>query len=94
LPSVGLDHYRFNDQTDFDIDVAPGVVWEELNTFNDDCYDSKLKIEQNDEKRCFMISQEDEEDPSKNMQIKVKFFNVTGEEIDETAEDFRPKLRM
>ena len=42
-----------------------------------------------------MINQEDEEDPSNNMSIKVKFFNRTGEEIIETGdEDFRPKLRM
>lgn len=67
LPSVGLDAYRFNDQTDFDIDVAPGVVWDELNTFNDDCYEGKLKIDAVEEKRCLMITQEDEEDPSNNL---------------------------
>ena len=66
MPSV-LDAYRFNDQTDFDIDVAPGVVWDELNTFNEDCYEGKLTIEENQEKRCFMLTQVDEEDPSNNL---------------------------
>lgn len=41
-----------------------------------------------------MITQADEEDPSNNLTVKVKFFNATGDALDEEAEDFRPKLRM
>lgn len=67
MPSVGLDTYKFNDQTDFDIDVVPGVVWDELNTFNTDYYEDKLQIEAVPEKRCFMITQADEEDESNNL---------------------------
>lgn len=40
-----------------------------------------------------MITQTDEEDPSNNLSVKVKFFNATGEEIVE-GEDIRPKLRL
>lgn len=32
--------YKFNDMTDFDIQASPGTVWEELNNFNDDFFDS------------------------------------------------------
>lgn len=27
---------KFNDLTDFDIMVDPGVIWDDLNTFNED----------------------------------------------------------
>ena len=40
-----------------------------------------------------MITQADEEDPSNNLTVKVKFFNATGGEIEE-SEDMRPKLRL
>jgi len=73
--------------------VAPGIVWEELNTFNEDIYEGKLTLEAVPEKRCIMITQADEEDPSNNLSVKVKFFNATGEEIVEEP-DMRPKLRL
>jgi len=56
-------------------------------------YEDKLAIEAVPEKRCIMITQKDEEDPSNNLTVKVKFFNATEEEIVE-SEDMRPKLRM
>jgi len=28
-----IDYLRFNDLTDFDIDVVPGVLWDDLNTY-------------------------------------------------------------
>ena len=61
MPSVGVNTYQFNDMTDFDIDVVPGVVWDELNNFNSDMYDNKLTIESMPEKRCIMLTQEDKE---------------------------------
>lgn len=45
-----LDIYKFNDMTDHDIDVSPGLIFEELNNFNSDYFDSQLKIEANLEK--------------------------------------------
>ena len=37
-----LEIYKFNDMVDFDIDVSPGHLWEELQMFNIDLYDDKL----------------------------------------------------
>jgi len=36
--------------TDFDIQSTPGVVWEELNNFNDDYFESQLTLENNMDK--------------------------------------------
>ena len=35
-----LDIYKFNDMTDHDIDVSPGLIFEELNNFNSDYFNS------------------------------------------------------
>jgi hypothetical protein len=35
-----LEIQKFNDMTDFDIQTTPGEVWEELNNFNADYFDS------------------------------------------------------
>ena len=35
-----LEVFKFNDMTDHDIDVTPGVIFEELNNFNSDYFDS------------------------------------------------------
>ena len=33
---------RFNDMTDFDISVEPGVIWDDLNNFNTDYFDDQF----------------------------------------------------
>ena len=49
--SVGnLDRYIFNDQSDFDVTVVPGVFWDHLNTWNEDINGGKCKFEKNIEK--------------------------------------------
>jgi len=35
-----LEIQKFNDMTDFDIQTSPGELWEELNNFNADYFDS------------------------------------------------------
>ena len=45
--------------TDFDIDVEPGDVWEELNSFNCDFFDEQLKLELNLDKKYIKISLEE-----------------------------------
>lgn len=40
---------------DHDIDVDPSVVWEDLNMFNVDFFDEKLKINANLEKKHITI---------------------------------------
>lgn len=57
-PEDFFENYKFNDMTDYDIDFAPGIVFEELNNFNENFYGKKLTIELNLEKRCIMILQE------------------------------------
>ena len=38
-----LDHVKFNDMGDFDIEVDPGVVWDDINNFNAEQKDGKIK---------------------------------------------------
>ena len=35
-----LEMYKYNDMTDFDIQADPAVVWEEINNFNCEYFDS------------------------------------------------------
>jgi len=47
---AAVHNKRFNFMTDFDIEVEPGVIWDDLNTFNCDHYDERLNIEKVDGK--------------------------------------------
>jgi len=70
--------------TDYDIDYDPGVIYENLEDFNNNFYENKgaLKIEKNSEKQWLKIHTEGE-DPLK---IKIKFFDVTPEATEEDEE--------
>jgi len=48
--ACNLELQKYNDMTDFDIQSTPGVVWEELNNFNDDYFESQLTLENNMDK--------------------------------------------
>ena len=89
----GLERYRFNDVTDHDIDVVPGVFWDELNTFNADCFDSKFTIENNLEKKWMKMSMEDKENGGAPLVVKVKFFNLEGQAEGDDA-DAKRRLRV
>ena len=65
---------RFNDMTDFDIDVAPGVVWDDINTFNADHMEGKMKIEKTDNKHIIITLPEEE--GSQELVVKVTFFTL------------------
>ena len=39
IPSHGINKYHFNDMSDFDINVFPIDIWNELNNFNADMYE-------------------------------------------------------
>lgn len=41
--------------TDFDIDVAPGVIWDDLSAFNTEFYDNKMIIEKVENKYIKLI---------------------------------------
>jgi len=44
---------------DHDIDVNPGLIWEEINAFNSDIFDSKLDLQLNYEKKYIQIQKND-----------------------------------
>lgn len=80
-----LNVYKFNDMTDHDISVTPAQFWEDLRQFNDDCFDSRLVLEKNLEKRCLMISLPDED-----LKVKVKFMDLQ----EEHSQDEPARLRV
>jgi len=85
-----VDLYKFNDMTDFDIEVAPAVVWDELRVFNEDFFDGKMKLEQNLEKKHFII-----EVPDEDLKVKVKFIDLNVvEEDDDEDEPRRVRVRF
>ena len=54
-----VELYKFNDLNDYDIDVAPGVLWESLQVFNTEFHDDKLTLELNLEKKFIKLTIED-----------------------------------
>ena len=56
-----LQLYKFNDMVDHDIEVMPGQFWEELNMFNEDLFDCKLKLNYNENKKHMIIEMVDPE---------------------------------
>ena len=87
-----FENFKFNDMTDYDIDYAPGVVFEELNNFNENFYEKKLNIELNADKKWIKIHQEGTEELMP-LKIKVKFFDVTEKPEDE-EEEVIPRYRI
>jgi len=63
---------RFNDMNDFDITVDPGVIWDDLNTFNTDFFEEKFSIEKKEGKHIMMTMKNAEE--GTDLKVKVKFF--------------------
>jgi len=91
--------YKFNDMADHDIDVDPSVIWEDLNMFNVDFFDEKLKIDANLEKKHITIQMNDEETNEVDFLVKAKFFNLSNEDTetegsDEVSEDAPKRLRL
>jgi len=81
-----LEIQKFNDMTDFDIQTTPGEVWEELNNFNADYFESQLTLEENSEKQYIkMTLPGKEEENTSDLVIKVKFFDLqpVKEEVEE-----------
>ena len=69
---------RFNDMTDFDITVDPGVIWDDLNTFNEESYDGKFEITHVENKHILLLLKA-EEQGQQDLKIKVKFFQIPNE---------------
>jgi len=71
-----IDYARFNDQTDFDIDVVPGVLWDDLNTYKAE-HNNALQVEKVEGKYFKLSLPASEENPS-DLCVKVKFFKQSG----------------
>jgi hypothetical protein len=72
-----LEIQKFSDMTDFDIQTSPGEVWEELNNFNCDYFDSQLTLENNmDKKYIKLILPANEEENTSELVLKIKFFDL------------------
>ena len=89
LTSV-LNIKRFNDLNDFDITVDPGVIWDDLNTFNSDFFEDQFVIEKKEGKHILMTLKGNEED-TQELKVKVKFFRVPSEDEEDSS---RIRLRF
>merc|ERR1712110_51834 len=94
-----LEVQKFNDMTDFDIQTTPGEVWEELNNFNADYFDSQLTLEENSEKQYIkMTLPGKEKENTSDLVIKVKFFDLQPikeeEEEGQQDDDFEEPRRL
>ena len=71
--------------TDYDVDVVPGVIFDDLNQFNEENKDGKLTIEKVDNKHILLTLKDEEAEVEGNaandLVVKVKFFQLeAGEE--------------
>lgn len=80
--------------TDFDIDVAPGVVFDDLVSYNEEHAEGKMKIEVVENKH-FLITQKDESaeegNSANDLVVKVKFFQL---EANEEGAPTRSRVRF
>merc|ERR1711998_200103 len=86
--------YKYNDMTDHDIDVAPGEILEQLNTFNCEFFGNNLQVLPNLEKQHIKLVAKNE-----NLEIKIKLFEIDqndeeGDEEEEDTYEFNKRLRM
>jgi len=65
--------------TDFDITVDPGVIWDDLNAFNEDNYEGKFEISHVENKHI-LLTLKAEEQGQADLKVKVKFFQIPNEE--------------
>ena len=78
--------------TDFDIDYEPGVIYEELNNFNTEYFESKLKVETNLDKKWIKMEMAESEENSKLL-VKLKFFELVPiEGEDEEIKRYRVRI--
>jgi hypothetical protein len=78
--------------TDFDIDIQPGVVWDDLNSFNQDVFDSKLKLEANIDKKWMKMTLNDDEEYG-DLIVKMKFFELSNEnDINDSKKRYRMRF--
>jgi len=73
-----LEAQKFNDKTDFDIQANPSIIWEELNNFNANYFESKMTLECNLEKQYIKATMPGEagKDSNDDLVLKIKFFDL------------------
>lgn len=91
--AAALNTFKFNDMTDFDIECEPGLVWEQLSEYNVDCFDSRLNIETNLEKKYLRLTTQQDEEYG-DLDVKVKFFALenAADEDEESIPRYRVKF--
>jgi serine/threonine protein kinase len=89
--AAALNTFKFNDMTDFDIECEPGLVWEQLSEYNVDCFDSRLNIETNIEKKYLRLTTQQDEEYG-DLDVKIKFFELNNAEED--GEESIPRYRV
>merc|ERR1712137_1505773 len=84
--------------TDFDIQTTPGEVWEELNNFNADYFESQLTLENDLEKKYIKLTlPANEEEHTSELVLKIKFFDLQpehGSEEEQEEDDFEEPRRL
>merc|ERR1712100_424474 len=89
-----LELFKFNDLVDYDIEVMPGTIWEELNMFNEDLFESKLTLAYDSEKQHMTIEMADPETGILDFKVKAKFFALNTPSKDESGEADQLRLRL
>jgi len=82
-----VDLCRFNDMKDHDIDVVPGVIWDDINTFNVEHCDSMMQIEKV-EGKCLKITlpgETGEDGTSNDLVVKVKFYKLASSDPEQAS---------
>lgn len=91
---ANLNNYKFNDMSDFDVEVDPTVIWDELNSFNSDTFNDRFSITKNLEKKYIRMTMKDDQEYG-NLDVKIKFFGLkTPEEDEDEEEECRYRLRF
>jgi len=70
----------------------PGTIWEELNMFNEDLFEGKLKLDYNTEKQNMTIEMADPESGLIDFKVKAKFFTL--ETNEEEGDPMRLRMKL
>lgn len=71
---------RFNDNVDFDLEITPGVIYDDLNSFNEEVFDGKMTIEVIPDKHIQITIQASDKETEHDTVVKVKFYKIEDSE--------------
>ena len=84
-----LEISKFNDANEFDVTVVPGVLWDDLNSFNEEMMDGALKLEKVENKHIKIVQPASED--AEELVVKVKFFKL---QEDDSGNPTRMRVRF